>query len=314
MSLFQVGKISMFSAKPGGPKDSYDAVVIGGGPAGLTAALYIARYGLSVAVLEAKNAGGYLRDIHIIENYPGYEGSGEELADRIISQVKKRGAEIYELTPVKYIGGEPGDFEIHTSAKVIKAKAVVIATGTEHKRHPLIKKASYCATCDAPLYKNKRVLVVGGGNTAAHEAMVLSEVASDVLIVHRSPFKAEKALLDRLLSKSNVRDVLGEIVGVEGERPFKIRIKRKEDGKEVVEEVDGIFVAIGLVPVSPKTKRDELIKDERGYIKVDLRMRTPVRYLYAAGDVTGYSGQVAIAVGHGARAAMSLYDDLSRRS
>ena len=309
MSIFQFGSLGLSSK---GPKNSYDAVVVGGGPAGLTAALYIARYGLSVAVLEAKNAGGYMNDIHIIENYPAYEGSGEDLAKKFINQAKKRGAEIYEMTPVRNISGEPGAFRVQTPTKIVNAKAVVIATGTEHRRHPLVNKASYCATCDAPLYKGKKVAVIGGGNTAAHEAMVLSEVASEVVVIHRSPFKAEKALLDRLLSRDNVRDILGTIEKVEEKGKSRFWIRSGEE--KIVEEFDGVFVAIGLVPVSPKTKWDQEIKDDRGYIKVDITMRTPVKFIYAAGDITGYSGQVVVAAGQGASAAMSLYEDLSKSS
>jgi thioredoxin reductase (NADPH) len=203
-------------------KDDYDVVIIGGGPAGLSAAIYLSRFGLSNVVIEKDIIGGQINLTSEIENYPGFpEGiTGEELSSKMEEQAKKFGSEIVDDTVEKLEKIDNG-FKVYISGdKFIQARAVFLATGAAPRKLGLEKEEeftgkgiSYCAVCDAAFFKGKKIVAVGGGNTALEEAIYLSDFASELILVHRrDKFRGEKVLVDRLLSKKNAKVVMNSVV------------------------------------------------------------------------------------------------------
>lgn len=297
-----------------------DVIIVGGGPGGLTAAIYLARYGLKVLVIEKSVPGGKININPVIENYPGFESiSGEELGRRMHEHALKSGARI--LSPEEVVKLElTGELKrVYTSSgKEFQARALIIATGAEERKLGIPgegelfgKGVSYCAVCDGPLFKGKRVIVVGGGNTAAISSIYLSKIAKEVILVHRrSSMRAEKALVDNLMSRENVKflfnSVLTAIVG-EG-RVEGAKVRNLESGEESIIEADGVFILIGVEPNSKIAREAGVETDERGFIKVDCWQRTNIPGVYAVGDVTGEPLQIAKAVGDGVRAAVDIND------
>ncbi|MGQ4911838.1 MAG: thioredoxin-disulfide reductase [Candidatus Thorarchaeota archaeon] len=307
----------------------WELIVIGGGPAGMTAAIYGARYGLKTLLLESKVLGGAQATSPGIENYPGYTFIvGIDLANKMKEQVKKCGATIKEITEVRSLTreGENGDFLLDTRRGVYRAKAIVIATGGGH-RHLGIpgeedftgRGVSFCATCDGPLFRDKTVAVVGGGNTAVTEALYLAEVTGKVYLIHRrDELRAEKAVQDVIL-KSDVEilwnTVIREIKGDDLVR--ELILENVKTGERRSLTVDGLFVALGSNPESTLAKSIGVETNERGEILVNSKQATNIPGVFAAGDVVESMKQIAVAVGHGAIAADSAYSyirDLQRGS
>jgi len=294
-----------------------ELVIVGGGPAGLAAALYAARLGLNAVLLEAKVVGGQAAEAAFIENYPGFEHiRGMELIDKMRSQVEKFGCEIREMEPVRKIVKEDGKLRVITSSEEYVADAVIIASGRERKKLGALgeeefkgRGVSYCATCDAPLYRGKRVVVVGGGNTAASEALYLSEVAKEVHLVHRrEDLRAEKALKERLKERGVIFHWNSVLKAIEGDQLVRrVVLQNLKTGEEESLNVDGVFIAIGEIPSSRLAVDLGVNVDEEGYILVDRKQMTNVEGVFAAGDVTGGVMQVATAVGEGAAAAVNAY-------
>lgn len=294
-----------------------EVVIVGGGPAGLSAALYAARLGLDVVLFEAKVVGGQAAEAAVIENYLGFESiRGMELVERMRRQVERYGCEIREMEAVKRITREGERFMVVTGQGEYFAKAVIIATGRERRKLGVPgeeefkgRGVSYCATCDAPLYRGKRVLVVGGGNTAASEALYLSESAREVHLVHRrNDLRAEKAIKDKLMERGVIFHWNSVVKRIEGDRLVRrVVIENLKSGKESVLEVDGVFIAVGEVPSSALAAELGAKLDEEGYVVVDRSQMTSVRGVFAAGDVTGGVMQIVTAVGEGATAAVNAY-------
>ena len=294
----------------------YDVIVIGGGPAGLTAAMYSARYGLKTLFFETVDPVSQLSLAPIVENYPGFEGPGMDLLNKIKEQTIKAGAEgLFEKATS--ISKENGKFVIKTENGEYEAKAVIVATGGKHKelgvegeKELVGKGVSYCATCDGPLFKGKKVAVIGGGNAAVGEAVYLKDVGCDVFIVHRrDKLRADKAMQDILFSK-NIPIVWNSVVKkIEGNNKVeRIIVYNKVTGKEEAIEVDGVFIAIGVQPATEIVKDLGVERDSRGYIKVDRYQRTNVEGVFAAGDCCDLPlNQVVTACGTGAIAANSAY-------
>jgi len=295
----------------------YDVIIIGGGPAGMTSAIYTCRRNLKTLILEKNSLGGRMLLAKEIENYPGFESiSGMELAERMKTQVEKFNAEIRyeEVIGMNFKNQEK---EIITKENKYISKAVIIATGSEHKRLEikgekefLGRGVSYCATCDAPFFRNKIVAVVGGGNSAVNEALYLSNVAEKVYIIHRrNEFRAEDAKVKELLSKENVEPVFNTIVEeILGDGMVnRIRIKNLETEKESFLNVDGIFIAIGNIPATSIAKSAGVSLDEKGFIIVDKEQKTNIPGVFAAGDCTGGLMQISVAVGEGSIAGVSAY-------
>lgn len=290
----------------------YDLIIVGGGPAGLTAGIYAQRARLKTLLLEREFVGGQIALSDVIENYPGFPSiSGAALMEQFEAHAKKFGLEI-RLAGVVDISDEAGVKALKTTEGELKARAVIIATGAKPRRLGVPgekeltgKGVSYCATCDGPFFRNQRVMVVGGGDTAVKEAVYLSRLASTVYVVHRrDKFRAEKLLQEKMEASANVvllrSHVLKEIKG-EGGVVKKAAVEDIKTGAVRDIEVEGVFVFVGI---NPTTDFVDVEKNDGGFIKTNERMETSVAGIFAAGDCrTTPLLQVATAVGDGAIAA-----------
>ena len=270
----------------------YDIIVVGGGPAGLTAAIYARRASKSVLVLEAKGCGGQIVNTPDIENYPVEAHiSGFDFAARLTEQTKALGAEIvFE----KAVGlRDAGGYKVvETTKNSYEARAVILATGSENRKLGLPceeeltgRGVSYCATCDGNFFRKRIVAVVGGGNTALEDALYLSDLAAKVYLIHRrDSFRGEEATADRLRAKENVEFLLNSTVtALKGEgRLTAIEVTNKEGGKTEV-PVNGLFVAVGRVPEN-QNFAPLLDLDDAGYVLAGENCRTKTPGVFVAGD------------------------------
>lgn len=270
----------------------YDVVIIGAGPAGLTAAIYTRRAAKKVLVLEAKVYGGQIVNTLDIENYPAEEHiSGYDFATKLYNQAKNLGAEIV-FEKVISIEANGKQKKVITTDNVYEAGSVIIATGSENKKlglpneDQLIGKGiSYCATCDGAFYKNKKVAVVGGGNTALEDALYLADVAEKVYLIHRrSEFRGEDSTVSRLKGKENIQFVLNSNVTKlnAGNKLESIEVASTDEKVRTI-EIDGLFVAIGRIPES-KAFANLIKLDDAGYIEADEKCHTNVDGIFVAGD------------------------------
>lgn len=300
-----------------------DVAIIGGGPAGLTASIYASRYKLKHQVF-ASEIGGYLNEIHKIENYPGLLGiSGVELAQKFSSHVKDLGGEIVTEEIVK-IEKENNHFQLTTgNQNQIKAKMVIFAGGTKARKMNvpgeeqfLGKGVSYCATCDAPFFKDKNVIVIGGGNSAAVASLILSQHASLVKLFYRGEeLKCAPAFIEQMESNPKIEifccTTLEEIKGDSIVREVII----KEGGKTKTIKTDGVFIEIGSDPNLEPISNLKIETDSKGYIKTNPDQSTSVEGFYAAGDITTNSNgfrQIITAAAEGAIATLSVFEKLKK--
>lgn len=286
-------------------------VIIGSGPAGLTAAIYLARTGLSPLVICGNKPGGQLINTDVIENYPGFESiNGADLMMRFIAQAEKFGARlVYES--VKTVEKIDFGFRIQLeSEEFFESRTVLVATGAAH-RHLGVpgeseftnKGVSWCATCDGPLYRGKVVAVVGGGNTAVIEALYLSSIAEKVYLVHRrDKLRAERVLQERLFERHNIECIWNsEVVEILGDT--SLRSIGLNNGQ--ILDVSALFIAVGVVPSSGFVS-DLVALDDSGYIIAN-ETKTSVSGIFAAGDVvSGSLKQAVFAAGQGCLAAQSI--------
>lgn len=303
-----------------------NVVIIGSGPAGLTAALYTARASLKPLVLAGTRWGGQLMLTTDVENYPGFvEGIlGPELMEKFRAQATRFGAEIL-AEDVSAVDFKSRPFKVMAGNKTYQAKSVIIATGAETKwldlpnEQRLIGRGiSSCAPCDAFFFKDKKVIVVGGGDSAMEEALTLTKFATEVTIIHRrDEFRASKIMIDRARANKKISFILNsEVVDVLGkDKVERVRIKDKSDKSEKEIAIDGIFVAIGHLPETDIFK-GHVELDEKGYIKRTIqqlnnstinsyRMSTSVEGVFVAGDVHDYHYRQAVtAAGYGCAAAL----------
>ncbi|TFG32385.1 thioredoxin-disulfide reductase [Candidatus Thorarchaeota archaeon] len=290
----------------------------------MTAAIYGARYGLKILLLESKVLGGAQATSPGIENYPGYTFIvGIDLASKMKEQVKKCGAIIKEITDVRSIDreGVDGDFLLDTRRGVYRAKAIIIATGGGHKHLDVPgeemltgRGVSFCATCDGPLFRDKIVAVIGGGNTAVTEALYLTEVTKKVYLIHRRDgLRAEKIVQDYVFN-SEVEilwdTVVKEIKGEDLVNELVLENVKTKEQKSL--SIDGVFIALGSKPESALAKSIGVETNERGEILVNAKQATNIPGVFAAGDVVESMKQIAVAVGHGAIAADSAYSYIRR--
>ena len=298
----------------------WELAIIGGGPAGMTAAIYGARYGLKTILLESRVLGGTQATSPGIENYPGFNFvTGLDLANRMKEQVRNSGATIKEITEVKSLSreGDDGDFVLETRRGDYRAKAVIIATGGGHKKVNVAgeedftgRGVSYCATCDGPLFRNKVLAVIGGGNTAVTEALYLQELAQKVYIIHRrDQLRAEQAVQD-MLFKTDAEVVWDHVLDeVKGDQLVtEIIIKHVKTNEKKTIQVDGVFVALGSDPESKLAKMLGVETNAKGEILTDRHQATNIPGIFAGGDVVESMKQIVVAVGHGAIAADSAYN------
>ncbi|MEM3379126.1 MAG: thioredoxin-disulfide reductase [Candidatus Bathyarchaeia archaeon] len=304
--------------------ENWELIIIGAGAAGLSAGIYGARSGLKTLIIEEKMAGGTTSDAPVIENYPGFlQIGGNELAEKMLLQCRKTGAIIRELEFVSALDLKGERKIVKTAKAAYETDAIIIATGS-HYREIGVKGekefrgrgVSYCGVCDGPLFKGKKVLVVGGGNSAVTTALYLSGIAAEVFLAHRrDAFRAEEALVKDLASKKNVQVFLNkEVKEIKGEK-FVTGVvlfdKRTSETKELA--VDAVFVQVGEAPNSQIARDAGVEVDDEGYIKIDIFQRTNIPGVYAAGDVTNHPvKQVGTAVGQGITAALSAYGYIRR--
>lgn len=295
----------------------YDLIIIGAGPAGLTAAIYAARYKLKTIVF-GKEMESQASHAYIIENYPGFKViSGPELIKKIKKQVNNLGVKIQEEEIID-IEKQKKDFVVSTDNKKYKSKAIILALGTESRKLNLPnedrfvgKGISYCTICDAPLFKNKVVAVIGGSDAAAMSALLLAEYAKKVYVIYRGKqLRAEPLRIEQLkknkkieiIYNANVKEIKGK------EFVESIALNKKEL------KVNGIFVEIGNVPPTYLAKRLVINTDKEGYILTNNKMQTNIPGIFAAGDIIAKPlRQIITAANDGAIAAFSAYSYLKER-
>ena len=296
----------------------YDTIIIGAGPAGMTAALYATRSNLKVALLEAGIPGGQMNNTADVENYPGYALiSGPELAEKMFEPLENLGVE-HVFGHVQRIEDQGDSKKVITEDEVYESKTVIIATGAFHRQLNVPGEAefnsrgvSYCAVCDGAFFRDEDLLVVGGGDSAVEEAIFLTQFAKSVTIVHRrDQLRAQKVLQDRAFANEKISFVWDSVVeAIHGnERKVTgVTFKNIKTGETSQVDFGGIFIYVGLDPVS-EFVADLGIRDESGWIVTDDHMKTSVAGIYAIGDVRQKDlRQITTAVGDGAIAGQEAY-------
>lgn len=292
----------------------YDLIIIGGGPAGLAAGIYAVRFGLETLILEKSEISGQISMADIVENYPGFSSiSGLELMEKYRTHAQEAGVKT-KITEVISVRTEGTKKIVSTDSGDLEAKALIIATGANPKhlnvpgeKELISKGVSYCAICDGPFFKNKTVVVVGGGNSAVADALLLSKVAQKVYLVHRRDcLKAAKVLQDRAFATPNIELVFNtvvlEIVGSGEIKKVEKVILQDLNNKEIRElSTNGVFIYVGI---HPNTEFVSVDKNNEGFIKTGRWMETSEKGIYAAGDCRDTPiWQLVAAVSDGAIAA-----------
>ena len=299
----------------------HDIIIVGGGPAGLTAALYALRAGKKVLIIEKNGFGGQMTFSPKIENYPGFESvSGSELADKMVEQVLAQGADVTVEEVIRIEPHAAGTKNVVTDVARYETKTVILATGAKHRLLGVEGETkfvgdgiSFCAVCDGAFYEGKNVIVVGGGNSALQEALLLSETSNSVTVVQNlDGFTGEKKLSDLLLAKPNVIVHFGKTVKkfVGGDVLSGVVVCDK-DGREETLLCDGVFIAIGLAPENEAFS--DLVELDRGYIVADASGATKTNGIFTAGDCRVKNvRQIATAVSDGAIAALAACEYIDR--
>lgn len=297
----------------------YDLIIIGGGPAGLTSAVYAARKKMDTLLL-TKEFGGQLMWTKEIENYMGYQFiSGPELMSKFEDQVRRFAVETKYQEVTGLAVHHDGSFIVTTEEGEYQSKTVILASGKRSRRLGVPGElefaglgVSYCATCDGPLFTNKIVAVVGGGNSAVQAAIELSNVSPKVYLVTRGEYVADPILIEKMKAAENIIEMPGYISeGIYGKDFVEtLRIRDIDSGESQELEVKGVFVEVGLEPNS-EFLADLVDLNEQKELIIDCRAKTNIPGLFAAGDVTnGPDKQIVIAAGDGAKAALMAYDYL----
>lgn len=310
----------------GGTDKKHDLVIIGAGPAALTAAIYTTREDIETILVEKGVVGGLAAVTDKIDNYPGFpEGiEGLTLAQQLQAQAERFGA-VIELGEVLSIKDENGLKKLETTDGDVYAKAVLIATGCDYKKvgapgeiEYLSRGVHYCATCDGAFYRDKKLVVVGGGNSAVQEAIFLTRFASHIDLLVRSTIKASDVLqheLDKYVKEGKVTIHLGTTTDeIIGDGKVVNKVVGTQDGQKVEFDVDGVFVFVGLLPNSVFLKDTPIELDEIGFVKTDDNLETSIKGVFAAGDIRqGATMQIASAAGEGATAALKIREYLEGR-
>jgi thioredoxin reductase (NADPH) len=301
-----------------------ELIIVGAGPAGLAAGIYGVRSGLKTLVLEEKIAGGTVVDAPIIENYLGFTGiSGFDLAQKMVDHAKNLGVSIHEFEAVTKLDFKGQEKIVTTDKGAYSATALIIASGSHYRELGVPgekeyrgRGVSYCGLCDGPLFKGKRILVVGGGNSALITTLYLAGLAAEVRIAHRrDSFRAEETLVRAIEKKENVKILWNtEIREIKGEKLVDKAVLLNSKTQITQElQVDGVFVQVGEDPNSQLAKEADVAVNGEGYIIVDMLQRTNILGVYAAGDVTSHPvKQVGTAVGQGITAATQAYGHVRR--
>ncbi len=290
----------------------YDILIIGAGPAGLTAAIYTAWLGLKTLVLESGIPGGKAWTAPMIENFPGFDEGikGSDLAEKMRRQAERLGAEI--VTSEEVAGLElAGEVKhVFTRKQTYDAYVIILATGTQKRKLNVPGEAlflgrgvSYCAVCDGPFFKRAKVAVVGNSNEAAVEALSLAEFAEHVLLIYDGELNIEGTILSRLKYKPKIETLQGKVTTITGDQTVKA-VKIQTVDSMVEREVKGVFIALGSVPLTAIVRNAGVGMDVNGCLLVDRQQRTNLEGVFAAGDCTCGGMQVVTAAGEGAVAAM----------
>ncbi|PKL69718.1 MAG: glutaredoxin [Methanomicrobiales archaeon HGW-Methanomicrobiales-1] len=306
----------LFGEPPTG--GSYDVVIVGAGPAGLTAGVYCSRKMLNTIII-SENIGGQALESWAIENYMGYRMiSGEELMKKFEEQVRTLNIRL-ELDKVTSVSKDDGLFTVSTlSGNTVKAKAVILTQGNRPKKLGVANEEQYlgrglsiCSTCDGPLYKGKRVAIVGGGNSALQTAVEMSDIAESVSLIVRSTIRADPIYVEKLKTRKNITVHTGTHVSdLNGDKFLSGITIKDEQGKEQKITLDGVFIEIGWLPNTDMVENLVALNDKKEII-VDINTHTSVPGIYAAGDVTSVkSKQIVIACGDGAKAALEAFEYL----
>ncbi len=295
----------------------YDTIIIGAGPAGMTAALYAARSNLKVALIEGGLPGGQMNNTSDIENYPGYANiSGPELAEKMFEPLENLGVEhLYGL--VENIEDHGDVKKVITDDEEFETRTVIVATGSKHRLLGVpgeeelnSRGVSYCAVCDGAFFRDQDLLVVGGGDSAVEEAIFLTQFAKSVTIVHRrDELRAQKVLQDRAFANEKIKFIWDSVVKeIKGEsRVESVVIENVKTGQVTEQAFGGVFIYVGLDPVSDFVQELQ-IRDQAGWIVTDDHMKTSVAGVFAVGDVRQKDlRQVTTAVGDGAIAGQEAY-------
>jgi thioredoxin reductase (NADPH) len=296
----------------------YDVIIIGGGPAGLTAGLYTSRAGLKSLLLERGMLGGQMVNATLVENYPGFpEGiAGAELGSLMHQQAVRYGLEVVTAEVIGISQAQPY-YNISTTEGSLEASAVIIAAGSEYRKLEVAgeerlsgRGVSYCATCDGFFFRNREVAVIGGGDTAITDALELSQHASKVYVIHRrDQLRAGKALQERAFAHPKLEFIWDTVVEeVSGDKVLEeLKLRHVKTDQQSNLKVNGVFVAVGLMPNS-RSFFNIIEMDDAGYIVTDETMATSAPGIFAAGDIRRNSPrQIAAAVGDGVTAAMSAF-------
>ena len=304
-------------------KSDYQLIILGGGPAGLTAGLYAARDRLKVLLLEKGAVGGQVLVTDWIDNYPGFPDgiTGSDLVDKIAAQASRFGLETKNGNVVRVELTDSEKKLILESGEKISCQSLIITTGARPNKLGIPgeekftgRGVSYCATCDGPFFRDQEIIVVGGGDTAIQEADFLTRFASRVLVVHRrNELRATKVLQEKAFANKKIEFILdSNVIVIEGEKEVERVRVRNNDGAEREVAVSGIFILIGTIPNNEMLPLEQLGADGQGFIKTDLEMRTRVPGVMAAGDIRSKTvRQVVNAAGEGAVAAISAEHYLS---
>jgi len=298
----------------------YDLIIIGSGVAGLGAAIYARRFELKTLIL-GDAEGGTITQTHLVENYPGFKSlSGLELARNLLDHAKSLGAEIKTASVLKIeILNRGGNFKVKTAGEEFEGRTIIFATGTKHRKLAVIgeqeftnRGVSYCATCDAPFFKNKTVAVIGGSDSAVKESLVAAEHAAKVFVIYRGEkLRAEPINLRRMAAKENIEvKCCANILEIYGNE--KVEGMKLDNGEDL--KLNGIFVEIGRTPRSELAENLGVAMNEKGEIKIDRFARTNVPGVFAAGDVTDADWKQAITgAAEGAHAANQAFEYLQKQ-
>lgn len=297
------------------PLKIIDLLIIGGGPAGLTAAIYGGRAMLSTLILEDAVIGGQIRNAYKIENYTGFSQiTGEDFTNNMLSQVEKPGAIIDEFDEIESVKLSEKEKIVETSTTIYKPLTVIIASGARYRNLPIAQEPKYygkgihyCELCDGFMYKGKNIVVVGGGNSAAEAAIYLSRYASTITLIHRGEtIKTEKSIQEELFNVPKIKFIwASEIISAYGTTKLEGIKVRKLKTKEIIDvKTDGVFVYVGMIPQSDLFK-DYINVDEQGYILAGESTETNIKGVFAAGDIRKKQfRQVSTAVGDGTVASL----------
>ncbi len=303
----------------------YDVIIIGGGPAGLSAAIYTARMGKKTLLLEGQMYGGRAATAPHVWNYPGFPDgiTGSELIDLMVKQAEKFEAELKYGTEVVDLQFKDDVKKVVTREETFLGHAIIVATGTQNKKLRIPGETefiglgvSYCPVCDGPLFRGLRVAVIGSGSEAFEDAFYLSTVANNVILITHSPdIEAEQKLVEEAKEKSNIDLVQGKLLTIQGEQVVTfVTYQLFEDDFPQELPVDGVFVSIGGVPLSTLVKKAGVSVGEKGCIKVTRQQATNLTGIFAAGDCTCGGMQIITAAGEGAMAGLQAYRFLNKQS